>query len=133
MSLAKRKALDAGRGAVAVVGMKDRDTNEVIMVVETTDADTLPWKTIRKKTRLFTDGAPVYDGLDREHEKVFHSVGEYVRGMAHTNLNPSGPCSSQGRFTKSARSLQRYIDEFAGKHNIRLDTLVQCVTRLRGR
>ena len=32
-----------------------------------------------------TDEEAAFKGLPRQHEVVKHSVGEYVRGMAHTN------------------------------------------------
>lgn len=35
--------------------------------------------------QVFTDDANAYKGIDRPHEAVKHSVGEYVRDMAHTN------------------------------------------------
>ena len=34
---------------------------------------------------VYTDEAKAYKGIDRTHEAVKHSVGEYVRDMAHTN------------------------------------------------
>ena len=46
---------------------------------------------VRERTapgaKVFTDDANAYEGLGNgfDHETVRHSVGEYVRGMAHTN------------------------------------------------
>ena len=34
---------------------------------------------------VYTDEAKAYQGMPFEHEAVKHSVGEYVRGQAHTN------------------------------------------------
>jgi len=62
---------------------------------------------------------------------VKHSVGEYVRGMAHTNGVESFWAmlrrAYHGTYHKiSLNHLQRYIDEFAGRHNLReLDTIDQ--------
>ena len=62
-----------------------------------------------------------------------HSVGEYVRGMAHTNGVASFSAmlrrSYHGTYQKiSLRRLQRYIDGFAGRHSLReLDTIDQMV------
>ena len=93
MSISKRKELaDAGRGAVgktAVIGMKDRDTNQVrAEVISHVDAETLH-EFVEDNTeddaKVFTDDARAYMGIDRDHEAVCHSVGEYVDGMAHTN------------------------------------------------
>ena len=150
MSNAKRKALaDTGRGPVgkvAVVGAKDRASNQVTAkVVRNTDAETLQGfvadHTARGAT-VYTDDAPVYDSLPFNHATVKHSVAEYVNGMAHVNGIESFwsmlKRAHKGTFHKmSAKHLQRYISEFAGKHNIRESgTLVQMrdtVSRLVGR
>ncbi len=62
------------------------------------------------------------------HEAVKHSVGEYVRDMAHSNGIESFSASLKrgyiGIYHKvSPKHLDRYIDEFTGPHNNRpLDT-----------
>ena len=89
----KREELkDPGRGAVgktAVVGMKDRETNEVrAMVVKDTNRETLhPFikDNVEEDAIVYTDDAAVYDTLPFDHEAVRHSVSEHVREMAHTN------------------------------------------------
>ena len=141
MSKAKRKELreaGAGRGAVgkaAVVGVKDRATNAVIAeVVEHTDAETLQ-SVVTEVTppgaKVFTDEASAYKGIPRDHEAVNHSVGEYVRGMAHTNGMESFwsmlKRGHQGVYHKmSPKHLDRYVQEFAGRHNARnADTIDQ--------
>lgn len=151
MSNAKRKELAAlGRGAVgktAVVGMKDRYTNEVrAEVVDFVDGDTLKGfvrEHVEPGAKVYTDDAAAYKGM-REffHESVNHSASEYVRGMAHTNgieaFWSMFERSYHGTFHKiSPKHLQRYVSEFAGKHNIRdSGTLAQMrdtVARLVGR
>ena len=148
MSNAKRKALKkagAGRGPVdktAVVGVKDRETNEVrAKVIEKTDASTLQgfvMKNTNKKAMVYTDDAPVYDSLPMKHESVKHSVAEYVRDQAHTNGVESFwstlKRAHKGTFHKlSPKHLDRYVQEFAGKHNIRChDTLGQMGEIVRG-
>ena len=93
----KKKRL--GRGGVgksAVVGAKDRATNEVrAEVVEGTDAETLQGFVVdhaEPDATIYTDEASAYKGLPFEHESVRHSTGEYVKGMARTPKasNPSG-------------------------------------------
>ena len=150
MSNAQRKALkDTGRGAVgktAVVGIKDRATNEVrAEVVTKTDAETLQdfvEENTEEDATVYTDDAKAYKGVERSHEAVRHSVSEYVRGQAHTNGIESFWAMLKrahgGTFHKiSPKHLQRYVSEFAGKHNIRnSDTLAQMrdtVARLVGR
>ena len=150
MSNAKRKELaGTGRGAVgktAVIGMKDRDTNRVrAEVIAETDGETLQdfvEENTEPDATVYTDEAKAYRGIDREHEAVKHSVSEYVRGQAHTNGMESFwsmlKRAHAGTFHKiSPKHLDRYVSEFAGKHNIRdSDTIVQMrstVARLVGR
>lgn len=144
MSLAKR-AEHEGRGPAgksAVVGLKDRESNEVrAQAVQETDADTLQ-AFIAEHTdwlaQVYTDDAPVYSSLPFKHETVKHSISEYVRGQAHTNGVESFWSMLKrahiGTFHKiSPKHLNRYVQEFAGKHNIReLDTLLQMAHMARG-
>ena len=126
-----------GRGPVgktAVVGAKDRATGRVaVRVVDGTDRETLQGFVkahTRSGAKVYTDDASAYDGLPN-HETVKHSVAEYVRGMAHTNGVESFwsmlKRAHKGVYHRlSAKHLQRYVSEFAGRHNIReLDTLAQ--------
>ena len=132
------KKLNAGRGTVgktAVVGAKDRDTNQVTaQVVEKTDKLTLQelvhqWTSTN--AQVFTDDARAYVGIDRAHEAVRHSAKEFVRGMAHTNGIESFWSMLKRGFVgiyhqMSTKHLHRYIAEFAGRHNFRpLDTIDQ--------
>ena len=138
------KKSKAGRGAVgktAVVGMKDRDTNTVSAeVIESADGLTLKEFVLDQtgpRTRVFTDEHRGYQGLPN-HQTVKHSVGEYVDGMAHTNGIESFwsllKRGYKGTYHKmSAKHLQRYVNEFAGRHNVRSrDTLEQMAVIARG-
>ena len=121
-------------GKSTVVGMKDRRTNEVRgKVVEHADAATLHEfvnENIEPGTKVYTDEHRGYIGLDN-HETVNHSVGEYVKDQAHTNGIESFWALLKrgyyGTFHKmSKKHLHRYVNEFAGRHNIRsLDTIDQ--------
>ena len=126
-----------GRGPVgktAVVGIKDRATKQVAaQVVERTDKATLQGfvgEHAAPGTTVYTDDASAYDSLENR-EAVKHSVAEYVRGQAHTNGVESFWSMlkrvHEGTFHKlSAKHLQRYVNEFAGRHNIReMDTIRQ--------
>ena len=137
MSKSKRKTME-GRGAVGkavVVGAKDRKTNQVrAAVVEGTDAETLQGFVgdhAAPDATVYTDEASAYKGIPQDHESVTHSVGEYVRGMVHTNGIESFwsmlKRAHKGTFHKlSHKHLQRYVDEFAGRHGVReLDTIDQ--------
>ena len=132
-----RDRQNRGRGAVgktAVVGAKDRDTNRVsARVVTHTDRATLQGfvaEHVTPEADVFTDEASAYDGLPNRHA-IRHSAGQYVNGRIHTNGIESFwsmlKRAHKGTFHKlSAKHLQRYVNEFAGRHNIReLDTIDQ--------
>ena len=147
-SNAERKGA-TGRGPVdmtAVVGAKDRATNKVnAKVVTSTDAETLQGfvaDNAEPDAVVYTDDAAAYEGIPNPHETVKHSISEYVDGMAHTNGIESFwsmlKRAHKGTFHKiSPKHLQRYVSEFAGKHNVRdSGTLAQMrdtVARLVGR
>ena len=91
---------------------------------------------------MYSDEAAAYEGLPFAHEAVKHSVAEYVRGMAHTNGMESFwsmlKRAHMGTFHKmSPKHLDRYVQEFAGKHNVRekdtIDQMGEVVSRLMGR
>ncbi len=117
-----------GKDKTVVVGVLDRATNTVTaQVVADTEAATLvPYVTDRTDaaTVVFTDGHPAYRALPRPHGFVRHSVGEYVNGQAHTNGIESFwsllKRGYHGTFHHvSAKHLDRYVAEFAGRHNAR--------------
>ena len=133
----KRKEL-TGRGAVgkaAVVGVKDRVTNRIaarrVARTDTPHVAGFVAEKVQLGATVYTDEATAYKALGPwfDHESVNHSVGEYVRGMASTNGIESFWAmlkrGYQGTFHKfSEKHLDRYVREFAGRHNIRpRDTL----------
>ena len=140
MPKAKREGL-TGRGPVgktAVVGAKDRETGQVTAkVVESVDGKTLNTfvdGVAKDGAEVYTDGATAYEEREN-HEAVAHSAGEYVRYLKGVKIHTNGVESfwsmlkraHKGVYHKlSAKHLQRYVAEFAGRHNIReLDTLAQ--------
>ena len=140
------KKLRAGRGSVGkatVVGAKDRKTKKVKAVaVKHADTKTLHGfvgDRAKKGATVYTDGNHTYAGLTGvKHEAVQHSVGEYVKGMAHTNgIESFWSLLKRGFYgtyhKMSVKHLQRYINEFAGRHNIRdLDTIQQMAALAHG-
>ena len=133
-----KKKLRAGRGGVGksvIVGAKDRATNEVrAEVVENTDAKTLQGFVADHAApgaTVYTDEAAAYKGMPFKHESVRHSTGEYVKEMAHTNGMESFWATlkraHKGVYHKiSPKHLDRYVQQFAGKHNAReADTIRQ--------
>ena len=137
MPKSKRKNL-TGRGAVgktAVVGAKDRSTNQVTAkVVASTDATTLQGfvqDNADPSATVYTDEASAYETLPFDHDTVRHSLQEYVKGDVHTNgiesLWSMLKRAHMGTFHKiSPKHLDRYLQEFAGRHNMRdQDTIDQ--------
>ena len=130
MPKSKRKELE-GRGPVgkaAIVGAKDRATGKVVaQAVKDTGSESLQGfvgEHAAGNAKVYTDDAKAYKGMKFDHESVCHSVGEYVRGMAHTNgiesfwsMLKRGYHGTFHHF--SEKHLQRYVDEFAGRHNVR--------------
>jgi len=146
MSNAKRKTLKGtGRDAVgkkAVLGMKDREANEInASVTDSADADTLQGfvkSNADETAKVYTVGTTAYDGLLFDHDSVNQRVSEYVYGIVHTNgielfwaLMKRG---YHGIYNKiSPKHLRRYVNEFAGRHNDRrLDTIDQIGKIVRG-
>ena len=73
---------------------------------------------------VYTDDARAYQGMPFDYETVKNSVAEYVRDQAHTNGVESFwsmlKRAHKGTFHKiSPKHLDRYVQEFTGKHNIR--------------
>lgn len=139
------KKLHAGRGTVgktAVVGMRDRDSGNVkAQVVESVNKPTLHEFVVentKQDTIVYTDEARAYRGLPREHGVVKHSVGEYVDGQIYTNgvesfwsMMKRGYMGTYHQMSK--KHLQRYVNEFSGRHNSRpLDTRHQMSAIVRG-
>ena len=143
-----RKKLRVGRGTAgkaAVVGAKDRKTNKVrAKVVKNTDAKTLQkfvMDTAAEGARVYTDNALAYRGMPFEHASVNHSIGEFVRDQAHTNGIESFwsmlKRAHKGVYHKiSPKHLQRYVNEFAGRHGLRdrdtIDQMEAVVRRMVG-
>ena len=146
MSNAKRKELvDTGRGPVgktAAVGAKDRATNQVAAkVVKSTDRETLHGFVkdhADTDATVYTDDATAYESLPFDHDTVKQSLIEYVKGDVHTNgiesLWSLLKRAHKGTFHKfSAKHLDRCVQEFAGRHNVReLDTITQMGSTRKG-
>ncbi len=113
-----------------VVGVRDRATGRVsARAIELTDGETLR-EFVREHARpgaqVYSDGHSAYTLLEGEykHAAVQHSAGTYVIGDAHTNAIESfwsmfkrGYMGTYHRM--SAKHLDRYAKEFAGRHNQR--------------
>ena len=148
MSNTKRKQL-TGRGPVgktAVVGAKDRGTKQVAAkVVTSTDKETLQGFVkdhAAEDATVYTDDASAYETLPFDHDSVKHSLKEYIKGDVHTNgiesLWSMLKRAHKGTFHKlSPKHLDRYVQEFAGRHNIReqdtIDQLASIASGMKGK
>ena len=122
-------------GKTAVVGARERDTGKVATeVVESTDKATLQGfihRQTKPNATVYTDEAAAYVGMRRSHESVRHSAKEYVNGAVHVNGMESHWALLKRGFVgmyhqMSVKHLWRYVNEFAGRHNLRpLDTIDQ--------
>ena len=144
MSKSKRKKM-TGRGPVgktAVVGARNRETKKVAAkVVTSTDKATLQGflkEHADPGATVYTDDAKAYETLPFNHAAVKRLLGEYVRGEVHTNgiesLWSMLKRAHKGTFHKlSPKHLDRYVQEFAGRHNIRdQDTVDQLASIAKG-
>ena len=73
---------------------------------------------------VYSDDASAYEGIPFDHATVKHSLSEYVKGDVHTNgiesLWSMLKRAHKGTFHKlSPKHLDGYVQEFAGRHNIR--------------
>ena len=137
-----RRRQQYGRGTVGkttVIGAKDRASNKIAAAkITLADKETLHGfvKTVSASdAKVYTDEAKAYDGIERDHGQVNHSAGEYVRGRAHTNgvesfwaLLKRGYRGTFHNF--SAKHLNRYVQEFAGRHNDRNSDTIDMMTHL---
>ena len=131
----KRGNIGSGTGGkVPVAGVKDRTTGQVsaavVPLMNKPTLDRFVRNRIQDGAKVYTDEATMYADLPN-HAAVRHSVGEYVRGMAHTNGMESFWASLKRGYDgvyhqMSAKHLDRYVKEFEGRHNSRpLDTAEQ--------
>lgn len=143
MPSSKREKLE-GRGAVgnlAVVGAEDRASNQVsAKVLDSADSARLQGfvkETADPQATVYTDDAKAYESLPFDGESVKHSLSEDVKGDVHAtgieSLWSMLKRAHKGTFHKlSPKHLDRYVQEFAGRHNLReLDTAEQ-MAALRG-
>ncbi len=140
-----RRKLRAGRGTVgkvAVAGARNRGSKHIsAAVVGGTDTATLQGFIAARAApgaTVYTDEHAAYRGLPFDHGTVRHSAGEYVCDIAHTNGMESFwsmlKRGYHGTFHHvSPKHLDRYVREFAGRHNIRdLNTVAQMAALTRG-
>ena len=136
---AKKRKLRLGSGTAGktvVVGVKSRNPNLVhARVVPDSSKNSVMGfvqEAVKPGAILYTDEGGAYrGGIPYDHETVNHKAGEYVRGQVHTQGIESFwsmlKRAHKGTFHQiSDKHLQRYVDEFVGRHRVRdRDTLDQ--------
>ena len=151
---AKSKRLGVGGGTggkTAVLAAKDRETKQVAAkVIDQADTPTLRGFVAdhaKPGATVYTDGTSPYRGMTGyDHDFVRHSAGEYVKYLEGAKVHTNGIESfwsmlkraHNGTFHRlSPKHLQRYVDEFAGRQNVRdrdtLDQMTGLVAGLVGR
>ena len=119
-----------------MAGAKDRTTKKVrATVVPNTKKTTLQgFVEVHTKpgSRVYTDENQAYRGMkERHHKHTRHTLGEWVNGQAHTNgIESFWSMLKRGYHGSyhymSPKHLDRYVTEFAGRHNVReRDTIDQ--------
>ena len=144
MPKAKRATL-TGRGMVGktvVVGMRDRPSRQVRAEVVPNTRRPILHRFVADHAApgatVYTDEHAAYRTMPFRHEVVNHSLAEYVRDDAHTNSMESFWATlkraHKGTYHQmSPKHLQRYVDEFVGRHNIRdRDTIDQMTAVVAG-
>ena len=126
-----------GRGSgsmTTVAGARDRETGRIhARVVPSVDGATLQGfvhEVTDPDAVVYTDEAGGYRGVDRRHETVNHSIGQFVDGQASVNGLESfwstlkrGYHGTFHHFT--SKHMDRYLVEFAERHGRReADTAV---------
>ena len=128
----------------AVIGMMERDGDVRAVHTHRTQASQHVHANVRYGSTVMTDAASVYKHLGEtyDHQVVNHSIGEYVRGQAHTNgIESFWALLKRGHYGiyhyMSPKHLHRYVNEFSCRHNTRefgtMDFISSTITRAVGK
>ena len=131
----KKKSGRSVAGKEPVAGILDRQSRQIraeaVYDTAKIELEGFIEENVAPKAKVFTDDHVSYEDLTNPHEIVQHSVKEYVRGMSHTNGVESFWAILKRGYEGiyhwlSVKHLDRYVQEFACRHNLRLlDTIVQ--------
>lgn len=135
----KRQHLGRGAtGKLPVFGMRQRAGHIRAFPIDGTDRIQLQSaivENVRRGSTIYSDSHAGYDGLKGyTHHSVAHSVGEYVRGQAHTNgIESFWALLKRGyigvHHQMSEKHLHRYVNEFAYRHNSAPDNTAECLSQ----
>ncbi len=132
----KPRMMGAGtQDKIPVVAIKERGGSKirakVTRPVSSITLQRMVEEAVKEGSTVYTDQNRGYMGLGKKnyrHEAVNHSVGEYVREKAHVNgVESFWAALNRGYYGTyhhmSEKHLDRYVTEFAGRHNAReMDT-----------
>lgn len=127
----EHKKLNQGRGSVGktpVLGMRERGGRTKAMTIQATSMEEIQsaiHANVEVGSTLMTDEHAAYNGLDSlffKQERVNHSAGEYVNGMASTNgIESVWAVLKRGLHGvyhhASKKHLARYVNEFTFRLN----------------
>ena len=130
-------------GKTVVIGGKSRDGQVVAQVIPDRGRENVQdfiQDNIEAGSTVYTDEHKSYKrmGWGMNHESINHKRKEYVRDEVHTNSIESFWVSLKGGYRgtyrkMSPKHLQRYVTEFAARHNLRdLSTMEQMAALARG-
>lgn len=114
-------------GKTPVIGVRDCATGYVVAIpitaVNQETAMGFLGRRVEEQAKTYTDDSPIYNPVEN-HSSVNHSHGNYVRGEVHTNSIESFWAllnrAYQGVYHWwSAKQCHRYVDECAGRYNLR--------------
>ena len=131
---------------VPVIGMRDDETGMVrattLPSVQRSTVQPFIEKHTHEDTVVFSDEARYYNGLNRPHGRVNHKKRTYVDGEITTNGIESlwstiKKAISATYHNVSPKHVDRYVDEFVGRHNTRpldtIDQMTEIVRNMEGR
>lgn len=126
----KMKNASGAVGKYPVIGLKSRLGDVKGFVIKETDTHTLTTKirvNVKPNSNVYTDEWKAYKDLyEYNHQSVNHKAGEYVKDDVYTNsIESFWAVLKRGYYgiyhQWSYKHLQRYINEFALRHNIQGD------------
>ena len=134
------KKLKMGRGGVGktpVVGIVGESGKVNAKPIDNVKSETLKGfirDNVKQGSTVVTDSFKSYVGLEinYKHIVVNHSVGEYVKGKAHTNgIESFWALLKRGYYGifhhMSEKHLHRYVNEFSFRHNAMLVDGMDCI------